>query len=292
MKIMMLTPCLMLPNNREYNSKCIQFNMQHLKFDEYVIYDQAFEETDYIEGCTYIGHVKERAGWVKSRNALLEYFYNSDCDYAFWVDANSIPSKPTLNDLTTIIDELKSGNLRFCDAIFSTLGMWVSQERIQCKASPDFFDKVRLMPTRNDRSYNWMHGLFHINYKKYYGQEFYIDTRCDVRLGTAEDVYFTRLIRNFSNCWVAPTVVMNKPSSKMSCDWSNSKGTYDYPPVQFDLVDSYIAENAKNYNYTRCGKGICRSTIVLQRNNYMKDLIKPYQPRGKKAEQSKQKKLF
>ena len=74
------------------------------------------------------------------------------------------------------------------------------------------------------------------------------------------------MIRNFTNTYVAPTVVINKPSSKMSCTWANDKGTYEYPPVLFDEVDKYIFECAHKYNYRRV-------------NMFA---IKPYESRSKK----------
>lgn len=277
-----LIPCLMLDNNRAINRKSIQSNIDSLKFDAYVVYDQMFSEEDFNSQCIYIGHADKRMGWVEPRNKLLEYFYNSDYDYAFWIDANSVPSKTTLNDLSTIIDNIRIGRLDECDSIFATLGMWVSQDRIACKDSDDYLENVHLLPCRTDRSYNWMHGLFHKNFKKYYNQEFYIDERCDTRKGTPDDVYFARLLRKFTNCWVAPTVVINKPSSKMSCTWANEKGTYDYPPVLFDVVDDYILESSEKSHHHLCNKFTVPKEIVLERNNFMRSLIKPYQPRGKK----------
>lgn len=285
-KICALIPCLMLDNNREINKKSITSNQEHLKLDAYVIYDQCFTENDFIPDCEYIGHADKRMGWVEPRNALLRWFYNSDYDYAFWIDANSTVSKPTLNDLTTIIDNIRNGTLDDCDSIFATLGMWVSQERIQCKSAEDFYDNVRLLPSRMDRSYNWMHGMFHKNFKKYYNQEFYIDERCDTRKGTPDDVYFARLLRKYTNCWVAPTVVVNKPSSKMSCTWANEKGTYDYPPVLFDIVDDYILEESEKNSYHICNKNVQLKEIVISRNDYLREHIKHYVPRGKKKETS------
>ena len=224
---MALIPCLMLPNNRKVNHKSLVQNYEQLKLDEYVVYDQCFEEGDFDTRFTYIGHADKRMGWVTPRNELLKYFYNSDFDYAFWIDANSTVSGPTLNDLITIIDAIKNDRLDKCDAIFGTLGMWASQERITLKSQADFFDYVHILPTKNNKSYNWMHGLFHKNFKKYYGQEFYIDERCDTKQGTADDVYFARLLQKFTNSYVAPTVVINKPSSKASCTWANDKGKHN-----------------------------------------------------------------
>lgn len=282
-KIMALIPCLMLSNNRDINKKSIVSNYELLGLDQFVIYDQCFDDSDFDSRFTYIGHAKERMGWVLPRNELLSYFYNSDYDYAFWIDANSSVSKPTLNDLRTIIDAVKNDKLNELDGIFATLGMWISQDRIHCKSAEDYMQNVHLIPAKCDRSYNWMHGLIHKNFKKYYNQEFYIDERCDTKKGTPDDVYFARLLRNFTNTYVAPTVVVNKPSSKMSCTWANEKGTYEYPPVLFDEVDKYIFECAHKYNYRRVNMLAARKEVILPRiEDEYKFAIKPYESRSKK----------
>lgn len=282
-RIMALIPCLMLSNNRKFNIKALTENKELLGIDKYIIYDQCFEETDFIEGFEYIANSKERMGWVEPRNALLRYFYNSDYDYAFWIDANSTVSKPTINDLVTIINNIQTDKLNFIDSIFSTLGIWVSQDRIKFKSSEDYYNKVHLILAKNNRSYNWMHGLIHKNFKKYYNQEFYIDERCDTRKGTPDDVYFARLLRKYTNCYVAPTVVINKPNSKASCTWANEKGTYDYPPVLFDVVDDYILETSEKFNYHKTSNSIVLNDVVLDRIDFMRDKIKEYQPRSKKT---------
>lgn len=286
--IMALVPCLMLPNNHDINMRAMKENYEYLKPDVFAVYDQCFEKDDFVDEFTYIGHANTRMGWVEPRNALLRYFYNSNCDYAFWIDANSTISKPTLNDILTINNAIKEDKLNFCDTIFATLGMWVSQDRIKYKSAEDYFEKVHLIPAKNDRSYNWMHGMFHRNYKKYCNQEFYIDERCDTRKGTPDDVYFARMVRRYTNSYVAPTVVINKPNSKASCTWANEKGTYDYPPVLFDIVDRYIDENAGKYNYHKVSKKLVIPEVSLNRIDEYKDLIKPYKPRGKKKTTEKE----
>ena len=288
-KIMALIPCLMLPNNRSFNLKAMKETRDLLGLDCCAVYDQCFSDTDYTElyGFEYIAHSTERMGWVEPRNKLLEHFYNSDFDYAFWIDANSTVSKPTLNDLLTIIKAVQEDRLSDVDAIFSTLGIWVSQDRIKYKSASDYFDNVHLIPTRNNKSYNWMHGLLHKNFKKYYNQEFYIDSRCDTRKGTPDDVYFARVLQKYTASYVAPTVVINKPNSKASCTWANSKGTYDYPPVLFDELDGYILENTETFGYHITNKSVLRE-VVLPRVETGKSEIKPYTPRSKKTTEQKE----
>ena len=281
-KIVGLIPCLMLPNNRQANYKALIANQKNIPLDEWIIYDQCFEKEDLLSGFTYIGHATERMGWVEPRNALLKYFYDSDYDYAFWIDANSDVSKPTLNDLITIINNIKSDKFSSFDCIFSTLGMWVSQDRISYKSAEDFLENVHLKKLKQDRSYNWMHGLIMRNFKKYSNVEYYVDSRCDTRQGTADDVYFARLLRSFTTCFVAPTVVINKPSSKASCTWANDKGTYDYPPTLFDVIDRYIVENQIKYGYASIATYCSDSDISFTREDTMKEFIRPYVPRKSK----------
>ena len=192
----------MLDNTRDINKECLDFVRKHLAPDASVIYDQCFTENDYNPNYTYIAHADKRMGWVAARNGLLNWFYNSDYDYAFWIDANSKITNTTLNDITTILDSLRDNKLPQVDTIFSTLGMWNSQERQDLKQEADYFDNVHLVPARLTKNYDWMHGLIIKNFKKYYNQEFYIDERCDVMQGTAEDVYFSRLLRRVTKSYI------------------------------------------------------------------------------------------
>lgn len=280
-KILMLSPCLMLDNNRDYNIRCKDRNLNEIQPDAYAVYDQCFKESEYDSRITYIGHQQERRGWVVSRNALLKYFYNSDYDYCFWIDANSVISKTNLNDLRTVLTGIRDGTLWACDTIFCTLGMWCSQERILVKKASDFFDNVHVLPVRGGKAYNWMHGLIHKNFKKFYNQEFYIDDRCDTNQGIAEDVYFSRLLKTYTNSYLAPTICVNKPDSNKSCDRNDGTGKYSYPPVKYDVVDSYILESSKVNNYRHVNPNQIRKEIILPRVDYMKENIKPFMSRSK-----------
>lgn len=280
-KIVMLSPCLMMENTRGINKEAMAYNYEHLKPDAYAVYDQCFEEQDFDSRYTYIAHADRRMGWVPARNGLLEWFYNSDYDYAFWIDANSKLSSSTVNDAVTIFDALRKGALTQVDTIFSTLGMWVSQDRMMLKQAEDYFDNVHLIPAKDNKSYNWMHGLFIKNFKKYYNQEFYIDQRCDVMEGTAEDVFFARLLRRYTKAYVAPTIICNKPDSSKSCTMANGKGTYEYPPVKFDVVDSYIRETVAERKHHHVDMLHVPREIILPRVDYMKDKLTPFKARGR-----------
>lgn len=285
MKIMMLAPCLMLPNNREINKQSILKNSTEIPFDEVVIYAQCFEEEDKSPGITYIGNVQERSGWVKSRNALLTYFYNSDFDYAFWIDANSTVSSTTLNDVVTIVKRIQKGELSQCDSIFATLGIQPSGERAMLKQRKDYKTHLTILPLLNPskKTYNWMHGLFHKNFKKYYGVEFYMDERCNAHESTAEDVYFSRVLRKYTASYLAPTIVINKPSSKYST-WVSDKGSYNYPPTDFVTIDKYIFENSTRNGYKYLSTTKPNEEIVLERDMFAIDKLTDYKPRKKKQE--------
>ena len=279
--IVCLAPCLMQENTRKINKSSLDRNITTLVPDDYVLYDQCFKDTDYDSRFEYIAHAKKKMGFVGPRNALLNWFYDSDYDYALWIDANSVVSRPTLNDIRTIMELLRQDRLPDCDAIFASLGMWGCTDRIRAKSAEDYFQKIHLLPTKNNCSWNWMHGLIHVNYKKKYNQRFLIDERCNVNEGTAEDVTFARTIQRFSNCWVCPTVVINKPSVSFSTHQADN-GKYAYPPTLFDKIDDYILETAEKNNYQHVNPNLSRKEIVIDRNEDFKDLLRPYKPKEPK----------
>ena len=278
MKIIACIPALMLDNNRQINFKAMEFAKKHYPLDEFVVYDQEFLESDYKEGFTYIGHQDKRQGFVTPRNELLKYFYNSDADYAFWFDANETVSTPTLNDAVTVLKAIKD-NIIDVDAIFSTLGIWVSQERIVAKKREDYHDNVWLTECR--KNYNWMHGLLIKNWKKYYDMEVYIDSRCDPRVGSSEDVYFARLIQRLFNCYLCPTITMNKPNNKASTWMANESG-YSYPPVDYAKVDEYISEIIDSYKKVR--KVIVPNELIVPRVEDYRETLRDYIPRTQKEQ--------
>lgn len=282
-KICCLIPCLMLPNNRDVNHKAMKRNHSELGLDEYFVCDQKFDKSDYVDGFTYIAYSEEPMGWAKSRNRLLESFYNSDYDYAFWIDANSTISKSTLNDLLTIFDAIRTERITDIDAIFSTLGIIVSQERINCKKLPDNLDNVTLLPAKFDKTQLWMHGLIIKNFQKYYNQPLYIDERCDARQGNPEDIYFSRLLRTLTNTYLAPTVIINKPPAKTST-WMQDKGSYDYPTVYYDTVDTCMRESISKNTWKPVNVKHFRDIYKLPRLEQYKELVKPYVPRKKKLD--------
>ena len=276
MKVVMLIPALMLENNRKANHAAMQYAKEHYHIDEFVVNDAEYLDTDYEEGFTYIGHHAERQGFVRTRNQLLEWFYNSDADYAVWMDANGKVTKGSLNDMNTLIDAAKAGKIEV-DAVFSTLGINISGERIAAKKMPDYFENIYL--TKFEGGYDWLHGMMIKNFKKYYGTEIYIDDRCDPRKGTSEDIYFARMMKRLFDVRLCPTITVSKPSNKTST-WVADKSGYKYPPVDNATVDAYIEENVKAKNLQPRPK--TAKTYKLPRGESYISLLKPYKPRQRR----------
>lgn len=274
MKIAMLIPCLMLDNNRKANHAAMQYAKENYDVDAFIVNDAEFAESDYREGFQYIGHHTERQGFVKTRNQLLEWFYNSDYDWAIWMDANGRVTKSSLNDFDTLIQACRRDEVPF-DAIHTTLGINISGERIDAKKMPDYTENVYLVKFRS--GYDWLHGMFLRNLKKYHGTPIYIDGRCDPRKGTSEDIYLARLLKQYFDVRLCPTITISKPSNKTST-WVADRSGYKYPPVDNATVDAYIQENMKNL----APRPKSPRTYKYSRTVRYKDLIKAYKPKGKK----------
>ena len=277
MKIMLLMPCLMLENNREKNIEAQKFALENYKgIDKFVIYDQCYTEKDYLQGVTYIGNTKYKEGFIKPRNELLKYFYNSDYDYAVWMDANKTVSKTALNDFNTLIDAIKNDKIEL-DAIFSTIGINISPERMEIKKRPDYFKYIYLL--YKIRGYYYFHGMFMKNYKKYYDDEIYISDKCDVWKGLNEDVYFAILLRKIYKTYLCPTIVINTPSSNTST-WMTNKGSYDYPPVDYPILREMAEEESKKHKNRLSNKS--DNVYKLDRiKDETINYLKPYKKRGK-----------
>lgn len=235
----MLTPCLMRPNNRAANARCMAKHRQQIGPDGVMVAAQCFEEGDYEPDVEYVVRSPEGLGFVGARNALLEAFYRSDYDYAVWMDANSWFSESTLNDVETLLDAVRCGAVGF-DAVFSTLGIMADGDRQTCKTKADYFRRVHLMPAVRGNC-DWMHGLVMANLRKRYGWSPLIDERCDPCKGTSEDVFFARLLKRACRCAKLPTAVVSKPAAKTST-WMSDAGAYAYPPIDHAAVDGLVDE--------------------------------------------------
>lgn len=275
-KIVMLIPCMMMETNREKNLEAQNYALENYKgIDQIVIYDQCFQDGDFIDGIEYIGHQSQGQGFIKSRNELLKWFYKSDYDYAIWMDGNKTVSKTSLNDFNTLIDAVKNEKIDL-DFIFSTIGINISQERMEIKKRPDYFKYIYLL--YKVRGYYWFHGLFMKNISKYYDDELYISEKCDVWEGLNEDIYFAILARKVYKTYLCPTIVINTPSSNTST-WMTKEGSYNYPKVDYDVLREIATEESKSHKIRLNGD---KNVYRLERLNddTIKDL-KPYKKRSK-----------
>lgn len=297
-KICILTPCLMLDNNREVNMKYINSNIEQLNADKHIIYAQCFTENDYAmldnSKIDIIGRKDKPQGFVAPRNELLEYFYESDYDYAFWIDANSCMTSTTMNTYYTVLDALRNEKIDV-DAIFSSLGIIASQERMSIAAMPDYFDVVKLLPAGRYgiRNLSWLHGCFMKNLNKYYGKKLFMNPECDPWKGTVEDAYFSTLLRQCCNCYLCPSIVVSKPSAKTSTwmkDSKDSKGnsTYGYPPVQWNILEEWAKEATQVVNSNKGPYNI----IEIPRVDKMRNLLQEYKSRKKVPENTSKINLF
>lgn len=269
-------PCLMLDNNRQANHKAMQYAKENYDVDEFVVNDQEFDESDYREGFTYLHkQYTPRAGFVNTRNELLAYFYNSDADYAIWMDANGRVTKSSLNDFDTLIQAAKAGEVK-ADVVYSTLGINISGERIDAKKMSDYMENVYLVNFKG--GYDWLHGMMMVNLKKKYGEEHYIDHRCDPRKGTSEDIYLARLFKRLYDVRLCPTITISKPSNKTST-WVADKNGYKYPPVDNPTVDAYIGEYVRDKNIKPHDKTY--KTYKYPRTSVSLCYLKPYRPKPK-----------
>ena len=275
-KVVMLIPCLMRDYNREANHKAMAYALQNYELDEYVVDAQEFSPEDYREGFTYIGHHSKGVGLVKARNELLDWFYNSDYDYAFWLDSRCKISKTSVNDYLTVLRAIKEGVVDV-DVILSTIGVYISGERIAAKQAADSFDTVKLIPAKKRVLYDGINGEFMVNFKKKYGIEPKIDERCNPALGVGEEIFFNALLRRLFDVYLAPTIVVSAGSIKNSV-WMQGKASYaQEPPHPKQLIRKLVEQNASKIGDFK--KGLS-STIILNRVEDFKDKVTPYKPKS------------
>lgn len=293
-----LIPCLMRDNNRAANIKYITDNIDKLKVDKFFIYAQCFSENDFAvlshPKVEFIGCVNEPQGFVKPRNALLDKFYSSEYDYAVWFDANETLTSPTLNTFWTVLDALKTQKIEV-DAIFSSLGIITSTERIALASMDDYFDVVKLLPASkySIRNCPWLHSCFIKNFNLYYKEKLYIHEDCDPWKGTSEDTFFSTLLRQCCECYLCPSITASKPSAKTStwmadCKDSEGKPKYGYPPIAWEEIQAMVKEVVKSVNVMRQSHSI----IELKRVEAGKSSLQAYKSRKKIPETTSKINLF
>ena len=297
-KVCVLIPCLMRDNNRKANIKYITENIERMNADKYFIYAQCFSDNDYATlqhpKVEFIGNKDEPQGFVAPRNALLEHFYDSGFDYAVWIDANASITSTTLNSYLTVLNAIREEKIDV-DAIFSSLGIIASAERITLASQDDYFDVVKLLPASRYtiRTLPWLHSCFIKNFNLYYKEKLFIDESCDPWKGTSEDTYFSTLIRQCGRCYLCPSICVSKPPAKTSTWMHNSvdatgKATYGYPPVDWDTIQTVVANAVKDITLKQSSTSI----IELERIEDYKSNLQGYKSRKKIPEISNKVSLF
>ena len=276
-KIVLLMPMLMLDNNRKANNDALDYALKHYTVDMIAINDQEFKDYDYREDSRiqYIGRHKERRGFVNGRNDLLRWFYNSDYDWAVWLDGNAKITKTSINDFVTVTEAIKAGEVEV-DVILSTLGIYISSTRIDARRAKDHLENVKLTRVK-DTENAWMHGMFMKNFKKAYGMEVYIDEACDPRAGLSEDVYFVQLCKKLFSVRQCPTITVTKPPNKAST-WVAGAQRYAYPPIDW----KGIAKMVKMAKHTAPEEKNLKGTYIYKRSEYMKEEVTAYKERSRK----------
>lgn len=283
-----LIPCLMRDNNREVNTRLILENLSLLQIDKFVILAQSFTASDKAmlsdPRIEIIKDYESGVGFVKSRNDLLQWFYDSDYDYALWIDANEKVTESTLNSYFTVLDAIRENKVDV-DAVFSSLGIMNNAERIQLASEDDYFKVCKLLPASrySIRDLSWLHFCFMKNLRKYYDTQLYIDEKCDPREGLPEDAYLSSLLRQHVNCYLAPSITVSKPPATTSTwmhDSTNVQGvaSYSYPPIRWSLLNEMVRSNIIP---DKIKTPSAQNVIELQRVDLYKDTLKPYRPRKK-----------
>lgn len=277
-KIVMLTPSLMLENNRKLNNVALDFALMHYDVDLIVINDQEYLPSDYRdeERILYIGKHEKRQGFVKGRNQLLEWFYESDYDWAIWLDANAKITSTTLNDFRTLIDAIRNDIVEV-DVVLSTLGIYISENRIEARKADDHLENIKLTSVMK-KECDWMHAMFMRNFNKVYGMKPFINETCDPKVGLSEDVYFVQLLKRLFQVRQCPTIIVTKPSNKAST-WVADKANYGYPPIDWKGISRLVRMN----KLEAPKQSMHKETYIIPRAEYMKDRVTIYKDRKKKV---------
>ena len=281
MKICVLIPVYMTDNSRDINLA----NLRKLKetefkyVDEVVICDQCFQPSDYIEGFTYLGPFgKMPNGCLDARNILFKWFYNSDYDYAMLMDARESLSSAGLNSFATLCNAIHN-NLVDLDCIQSTLGIMVSQERIEDKKRDDYREEVYIRPSKEQ---NHLHHCFLSNLKKKYGLELYIEPEV-VMAGdfkVTDDLYFITKLSRYIDMHIIGEMTVNTGPQSASL-WATKKGSESTKGIPWKkalniVLDKYCDIIMSEY------KSYPQYPLKLKRIEDYKDLLTDYKPRSKK----------
>lgn len=280
MKICVLIPCYMTDNSREINLTNLR-KMKETEFkyvDEVVICDQCFQQSDYIEGFTYLGPFgKMPHGCLDARNILFKWFYNSDYDYAMLMDARESLSKAGLNAFITLCNAIHN-NLIDEDCIQSSLGIMVSQERIADKQREDYRQNIWIRPSKPQ---NHLHHCFLANLKKKYDLELYIEPEV-VMAGdfkVTDDLYFITKLDRYIDTYIIGEMTVNTGPQSASL-WATTKGSESTKGIPWKKA---LNEVLDKYCDTVFGfKTYPHKPHQIKRCEEYKDCLTDYKPRSKK----------
>lgn len=277
-KIVLLMPALMLDYMRDDYNKALDYALEHYGVDKIVIFAQAFQDMDYRDDdrIEYIGKLEKGLGIMKARNGLLNWFYDSEYEWAVCMDSCDKISLTTINDFRTVIEAIKNDQIEV-DAITSTFGQNISGLRIAARAAEDHLENIKLVASSADSESHYFQGLFMRNFNKVYGMRVMVDETLDIHNGATDDLYYVLLLRRLFDVRQCPTIVFSVPSGNRASTWM--QGDTRYAPAQYAYLNWLITTTP----YRRVEKKTGGKTYVIPRVEYMRHKVTTYKPRRKKS---------
>lgn len=277
-RLVLLMPMLMMDHNRKDYNKAIDYALEHYDVDLIAINAQEFKESDYRDDpkIAYVLKYDTRQGNSRSRNQLLEWFYNSEYEWAVMMDAGDKITKTTLNDFRTVVDAVKRDIIEV-DVITSTFGNNISGIRIAARAAEDHLENIKLVEQTADSESHFFQGLFMRNFNRDYGMKVYIEENLDFDKGVMNDPYFVLLLRRLFEVRQCPTIVFSVPGNNRASTWMTDQTKY--PKTQYPTIKKLVAEAP--YKPLKRSKSF-RKTYILPRVEYMREAVTVYKPRKKK----------
>lgn len=284
MKICVLIPVYMTDNSRDINLK----NLRKLKetefkyVDEVVICDQCFQQSDYIEGFTYLGPFgKMPNGCLDARNILFRWFYNSDYDYALLMDARENISKSGMNAFVTLCNKIHNNEVDM-DCIQSTLGIMISAERMDDKQRKDYKDNLWIRPSKPQ---NHLHHCFLANLRKKYNLELYIEPEIIYaeNFKVTDDLYFITKLSRYIDMWICGEMTVNTGPQSASL-WATSKGSESTRGIPWKKTLNAVLDKHCHCDIFGDYKTRPVVPVIFQRDETYKDCLTDYKPRKKKNE--------
>lgn len=283
-KVCALVPSLVTPVNEKTVFRRIEQLHNTLGINTVVVYDQCWGPRPEEPWLKQIGRKTKPCGFVTPRNALLEWFYDSDFDYALLMDSTAGVSKPQQNAFLTLLSWLETEDCPY-DVIKTVFQLWVSTEGILDHRRGNY-DKtilvstVEVPPKVRDGTLN---GLFIANFAKKYSERPLIPEVCDPMKGLPEDVFLLNLLTRLYQTGLCSSLGVFKPNGPQLSTWRPSqKALYDYPPIKKDDLDAIIKDYVR-VNQLKCRKTfMSKNVFEIPRVDQYKDLVREFKPRPTK----------